>query len=184
MNNKELSIYIVFIFFAFFSHLQTNAQQSYIKNRWCFDMGYSNDRQGSQNNRSLVIHMTHGMTNHLEAGLYSGYGVDYSEMWHYSNSLYYGITLRYHLLPYIIKSNDFRLDVYMAGKYGGFYYISKIFPDRKNYFGKEFGIGAGVSLYPWKHFGFFCEYIAGNIYLTSNHQWKFGVKVKFKNDKE
>ena len=144
-------------------------------------MGYSNDRvQTDLNNKTFLIHITHGMTNYLEAGLYSGYGVENSEFLVYSNSVYYGITLRYHLLPYIIKSNDFRLDVYTTGKYGGFYRIGKLFPDRKNYFGKEFGIGAGVSLYPWRHFGFFCEYIAGNIYFTSNHQWKFGVKVKFK----
>ncbi|NOZ45180.1 MAG: hypothetical protein GXO79_00205 [Chlorobi bacterium] len=75
----------------------------------------------------------------------------------YSNTPYYGLNLNYHLLPYLIKADDFRFDLYLTGKFGGHYIFSSenYAPENGNIF--DYKIGCGISFYLWKHIGFFTE---------------------------
>jgi hypothetical protein len=81
-------------------------------------------------------------------------------------------------LPFFIKENDFRFDLYISGKYGGMYFNTD---DNYYYHGNEseYGIGGGLSFYFTKHLGLYIEYTYGKYFFNDNDKLRYGITFKF-----
>jgi hypothetical protein len=86
----------------------------------------------------------------------------------------YGIDSKLNLLPLIWKKNSF-IDFYISPKFGGIYFFNK---NEDKYARKrsqwDYGVYGGVTVYPFKRWGFYGEYGFGN-YV----KWKTGVSLRF-----
>lgn len=122
---------------------------------------------GTQTGR---VEYSYGISNHLSAAAAVGYGsysIKSGLFDHYTfdspHRFLYGGVINYQLLPFLIKSNDFRLDLYLSGKLGGIYFFSpynSIIPlEEKLYYGAY----AGFACYFFRHAGCFIEYGYGNM---------------------
>ena len=183
----------------------TNAfsQDSYLKNRWNIKAGYSRQLKYTpyggyyyfESNRisNLRFEINYGITDYLETGIYAGLSlmeipivtrIDTGNVHSMSASYdmfvtpFYGLTFNFHLLPFLIKQNDFRFDLYATGKYGGLFTTSKEEYDLHG-FVTEYGIGGGLSFYPWKHLGFYTEYCFGKFFFEDNKNFRYGLTIKF-----
>src|SRR5450759_3745519 len=159
-------------------------QESYIKNRVNFKTGYSR----YATNRSVIsngklkaltvgnyrIEANYGISNLIETGIYIGYSkfdsfrinwADTSFNFKACSTPFYGINCNFHLLPLLIKEDDFRFDLYLSGKFGGLFFASPagFFPTGSAF---EYGIGGGLSFYIWKHLGVYAEYAYGTVSYT------------------
>ncbi len=156
----------------------TNAQDSYIKKRWNIKFAYQEE------NTSLVLSETirikaHGLNlsvnygafNHFEFGANVGYSANFDQDCRYVN---YFINTNYHLLPYFIKSEDFRIDAYLTVDFGGISTKEVFFNSKR----LTYGGGIGLAFYPLKHWGIFGEYKLGR-YYQSNSKYFIGVNLKF-----
>ncbi len=165
-------------------------QDSYIKNRLNFKLAYSRYNNGwysgmsseSQRMGNYRLEANYGVTRHIETGLYAGFS-SYQSMTNYWS---YGINANYHLLPFIIDSDNFRFDLYFAGKFGGWtsYFtlnnsFSSIDYSHRSPLKLEYGFGPGVSFYLWKHLGIFTEYCFGKYYYKENSNLRYGLTLKF-----
>ena len=87
-----------------------------------------------------------------------------------------GVTVKAHVLPISeIKNNQ--LDVYLRARVGGTYIDA---------FGLDYGIGAGIQYFPWKHWGITAEGIFGKFVLSdvtymfeSNFQSNIGLTFRW-----
>lgn len=169
--------------------MMAEAQQSYIKNRWDIKLGLA--RPHDENFRwdyflgatfcvgNWAIDANYGINEFITAGAYTGYSakeyiVYLNEEHTYTthktyNTFFTGIKFNLHIFPLFIKHNDFRFDLYLTGKAGGYYYFKPKF---------EYNAGAGLAFYPSKHLGIFTEYTFGNVWMN-NYYWRFGFVVKF-----
>jgi hypothetical protein len=187
---KRLVFIIVIIVFP---AICSYGQESYIKDRLNVKAGYSQIRTSRSNgNKALTvgnynIEANYGILNNLETGLYAGYSkfnilTNPTGTWISKDYTipYYGINCNFHILPFLVKGDDFRFDLYLAGKVGGLYFTT---PAGSNPHGhtSEYGIGAGVCFYLWKHLGLFSEYSYGNYYFNDNENFRFGLTFKFRN---
>lgn len=179
------------------------SQQSYIKNRYNFKLGLSlypkEDFIGSKP-MNLRIEASYGIWGFVEAGAYFGIG-RYDYWGPTQNNIspglrvfspFYGIQSNFHMLPLLIKKNDFRFDVYLAAKYGGhFFNVAEGSAPPRGFY-SEYGLGLGIAFYPWKHTGFYTEYSIGKYsYYTDpvsagfekdlRPNLRFGVSFKYKN---
>lgn len=173
------------------------SQNSYIKNRWNFKVGYARYRTGitkyeSNKSKELTvgnyrIEANYGILNYLEIGAYFGYSrfdffkinwADTTVSIKKYNTPFYGVNCNFHILPFLIKKDDFRFDLYITGKYGGLYFT---IPGNHNLHGhqNEYGIGAGFSFYIWKHFGLFTEYCFGKYFYDDKNKLRYGLSLKF-----
>jgi hypothetical protein len=178
-------------------------QDSYIKGRLNFKTGYARyfTRAGYKGN--YRIEGNYGISSYIELGAYFGYshfdylhkdspdsiiGGPYSH--EDNNTLFYGAAINFHLLPFLIKEDDFRFDLYGTAKAGGLYFQKHydIFliqnyqfviqnNNKKNLF--EYSIGGGMAFYLGKHLGVYGEYTFGKYYLIGNHQLRYGLTLKF-----
>lgn len=177
-----------------------SGQDSYIKNRWNFKIGYARYKtgsyifKGSERKAETVgnyrIEANYGLLNYLEVGAYFGYSkfeffeitssVDsiFSIKTKNYNTPFYGINLNFHIFPFLIKRDDFRFDLYVTGKYGGLFFTT---PDYYYLHGHvhEFGIGGGFSFYIWKHLGLYIEYSYGKYHYEDNSNLRYGITLKF-----
>jgi hypothetical protein len=166
---------------------------SYIKNRWNFKAGYSRYVTGIRiNNKNetignLRLACNYGVTNLIETGIYIGYSnfefiTDTSYKQEKYFTPFYGINVNFHLLPLIIKADDFRFDLYITGKFGGRYFTT---PDNCYWHGhySEYGIGSGFSFYFLEHFGFYAEYCLGKFHfreaIKDITKLRYGLTIKF-----
>lgn len=168
-------------------------QDSYLKNRWNFKVGYS--RYGT--NRSINykqitapnyrIEANYGIRNLIEPGVYFGYSKfesskinwgDSTIMQNDSPAFFYGINCNFHLLPLFVKEDDFRFDLYLTGKIGGLYIASPtgFVPNGSE---SEYGLGGGLSFYLWKHLGVYVEYSYGKYFFKDNSKLRYGLTTKF-----
>jgi hypothetical protein len=176
-------------------------QDSYFKDRWNFKLGGSTGPLYNRNvNKTPQIRAeaNYGILNYLEVGGYLGI----SNYWKYSdvhldtisgqyqfssgNAFvpFYGVNANFHLFPFLIKKDDFRFDLYLAGKAGGYY----LFGSKNDwYHGAEwqFFLGGGLAFYPWKHFGIYTEYGYEKNDVYSNNEknntaFRFGLTWKYK----
>jgi hypothetical protein len=72
----------------------------------------------------------------------------------------FGVNVNFHLLPFLVKKEDCRWDLYVCAKYGGCYFTKIKFPYTEtvsNSYKHEFGIGVGGSVYFWKLVGLYTE---------------------------
>ena len=127
--------------------------------------------------------VNYGVLNFLEIGAYLGYS-QYQQLAFVENSNvlkivysplpFYGINANFHLLPFVVKNDDFWLDLYLSSKVGGYYFWngSNVHGSKKSNF--DYGIYGGVAAYPGNHWGLFFEYGHGN-----NTNWRTGLSLKF-----
>ena len=193
-TNKKWSVKKIFcgviITLAIFTTLPSNAQYS-INGRWNIKAHYSayNNIGLSYNESSSPVfqcEVNYGVLNFLEVGLYGGNGRIKTEEifsiendFSYSgggraNALFYGLNANIHLLPFIIKAEKFRFDIYLSGKMGGLYYLTKenIYPAPGHVF--DYGFYAGSAFYLGQHWGIFGEYGFGN-----HVKYRVGLSFKF-----
>ncbi len=118
---------------------------------------------------------------YIDAGLYFGYSlyktyipyvysIDYVDV----SSIMYGVSSNIHFLPFFIKMERSRIDVYASLHYGGIHLFE---PEggintKKNY--TEYGIYGGLAFYPFRHLGFYAEYGYGKY-----ANWRYGLSLKF-----
>jgi hypothetical protein len=166
----KLNILLILILCTAF---QSSEAQNLIKYRYNVKLSYAQYRPMFSSNPkpgNVRIECNYGLLKNLETGIYSGYSRFYSLSNHQVttgsnigrvNSLFYGITANFHLLPFLVKKDDFRFDFYLTGKLGGNYYFSKpdYFPARGHR--TEYNVGLGLSFYLWKHLGLFSEFSFG-----------------------
>ncbi len=169
---------------------------SNIKDRWNIKADYSvSTGKGAKydpyKDRRYYLELNYGILDYVEAGLYGGY--TRIQMWEqlsptgsvgYRTGAYiYGVNCNFQLLPLVIKKDDLRFDLYISGKLGGLTLNSK-----KSY--EEHSVGAGATLYLFRHLGFFGEYYHGKFYnkplppssgfgKSYKNKINFGIAVKF-----
>jgi hypothetical protein len=125
----------------------------------------------------------YGILDFLEVGAYTGYSSITTVMSESDSTaryvsgisiIFYGISTNIHLMPFLVKSEKFRIDLYVSSKLGGFYRCSSedMYPKRGHVF--DYGVYAGTAFYLGKHWGFFGEYGLGN--YTSH---RVGLSFKF-----
>lgn len=167
--------------------LNSYAQDSYIKNRWNIKTGYARYTNGVRLNDKVLtngnyrLEVNYGVSNNIEAGIFGGYSkFDANSLPSISgySAAFYGINCNLHLLPFLIKEDDFRFDLYITGKLGGFYLSSP-----SNHFSHgnnaEYGLGAGISFYLYKHLGVYAEYCFGKYYFKDDTKLRYGLTLKF-----
>ncbi|MFO7656540.1 MAG: outer membrane beta-barrel protein [Bacteroidales bacterium] len=190
---KTLALLVISYIFL----LNSFSQDTYIKNRLNLKLGYARYTTGiteySNNNiKELTvgnyrIEANYGILNYLEIGAYFGYSrfdfflinwADTTAIKKRYNTPFYGVNCNFHILPFLIKKDDFRFDLYITGKYGGLYFTT---PGNHNLHGhqNEYGIGAGFSLYIWKHLGLYTEYSYGKYYFDDKNKLRYGLSLKF-----
>ncbi len=179
-----------------------SAQSSYLKGRLNIKSGISIYPQRSDHDPkpiNLRLEAKYGVWRVLEAGAYLGIG-RYTYWLPLENnsrsalttfSPFYGIQTNFHLLPFLIKKNDFRFDLYLSGKFGGNYLSIPNGSDPKPGHHAEYGLGCGLAFYIWNHTGFYAEYSIGKYsYYTLplgfgfenglKSNLRFGITYKYK----
>jgi len=107
-------------------------------------------------------------------------------------SPFLGLQSNFHVLPLLIKKNDFRFDIYLTAKYGTHYFNVAEGSSPQHGFYSEYGLGLGIAFYLFKHMGFYTEYSIGKYsYYTDsmragfekglNSNLRFGVTFKCRN---
>ncbi|HNQ68062.1 MAG TPA: hypothetical protein PKN32_06780 [Bacteroidales bacterium] len=188
--NKTIFKYLSLIGFIFIIESDLLSQESYIKDRWDIKIGhaqpiiyksYNTYFQRIFNTRQLntVVEANYGITEYFTIGAYLGHSP--IKYWYEDSNdpnlnlleiyqaFFLGAKTNFHIFPLFIKHNDFRFDLYLTGKAGGYYY-------RKAEF--EYFVGAGFTFYPWKHVGVYTEYGYGNFMVNSEY-FRFGLVLKF-----
>lgn len=188
MKNKSgLKKAVFFLGFSGLFILNSYAQDSYIKNRWNIKVGFAKYTNGVRLNDKVLtngnyrVEINYGISSIIEAGIFGGYSKfdanSQPSIRGYS-ATFYGINCNLHLLPLLIKENDFRFDLYITSKFGGFYLSSP-----SNHFSHgnntEYGLGAGISLYISKHLGLYTEYCYGKYYFKDDTKLRYGLTLKF-----
>ena len=172
--NKQISLLVIGLLFC----LHAEAQESYIKKRWNFKLGYqkvatSLHSQGSENVNANGCSITgsYGFTRNIELGTKLGYATNSTYQF---KSYDYSAHCNFHVLPYFIKTSDFRIDAYITGELGGILTnTTGINSNRMIY-----GAGLGLGIYPFKHWGIFGEYKWGKFHQT-DQEFNFGICMKF-----
>ncbi|MFZ4726451.1 MAG: outer membrane beta-barrel protein [Paludibacter sp.] len=197
---KQIALFFLLTFYCLINTL--NAQNALIKGRITVKASYSKYRPMFLNGAkpgNWRMEINYGLMKYLETGIYIGYSRFYALSLHQvasgsnigrTNSPFYGININIHLLPLLIKKDDFRFDLYLLGKFGGNYYFTNAdyFPERGHR--TEYGFGVGISFYLWKHTGIYAEYSRGKYSYydyppgtfenTLQANFRFGITYKFK----
>lgn len=193
MNNKatlkkNILVFCLMLAATILGAAPLRAQQYSIKDRWTVKLDYSKYQplgftwQNSDFTPSFQTELNYGIYNYIELGSYFGFGTlkttgqietigDSSTSYSFTkkaNALFYGVNTNVHLLPFLIKSEKFRFDLYASGKLGGFYRFSEegMYPGRGHVL--DCGIYLGAAFYLGRYVGVFGEYGIGNY---TNHRW-------------
>jgi len=190
-TNKQVKNVTILLVLGMIAGINTSGQESYIKHRWNFKVGYARYKAGFKYNlqeeqttiANYRLEANYGVLNYLETGIYLGYsGYKVSKI---SSDIYhtpfYGMNINFHVLPFFIKKDHFRFDAYLTGKFGGLYLTQYGYNIHKI----EYALGGGLCLYPWKHFGVYTEYCYGNYlyedaFNSNDHtKFRYGLTLKF-----
>lgn len=197
---KRSIIIITALIFTFFLYgKKVFCQNEVTPDKWNCKIGYSQygflgTLAAIQDNKTFTpvfkAQFNYIFLKYLDAGLYSGYTVIKSETEPViisetppiayecsivnSNVLFYGLNANFHIIPLLFSNKTYPFDIYVSGKYGGFYkYTEKNgYPERGHT--PDYGIFIGASINLGKHFGLFGEYGYGN-----NTNFYCGVNIKF-----
>jgi hypothetical protein len=159
------------------------AQETPVKDRLNLKLGYArNEVFGSIPTMNVKTEINYGIHTFLEIGPYLGYG-GYSEVLemeghvfgtHPARSVFLGMNMNFHFLPFLVKKQDFRFDFYLSGKLGAVH----VLPVKKYHmpgkFVTEYGIYGGMAFYLFKHVGVYAELGRGSYMDT-----RYGLSLKF-----
>ncbi len=153
---------------------------------------------GGQQNPQYNIELGYDITKHMTiSGYFAGAAVGFNKLTDIDSlntsfdvsvegrrTYSYGLNLKYHLLPLLLKRDNLRLDIYATGRLGVITcYEYQLIDDnwQKVWLNPEleYGIGVGSAYYFSKHWGIFGEYYLGNFYNNSLTRWKAGITLKF-----
>lgn len=165
------------------SALQIKAQDSYIKDRWTVKLGYQTYLPNKDFSpityrvNEFAVSGNYGVLNYLECGvsvfaskksvLLSGF------------SLSYVANVNFHILPFFVDEETFKLDAYLSSNIGGESQIASNSVFSSNYLIYNFGLGA--AYYPLKHFGIYSEFAYGKCdFRGDSYKFKIGLVYKFK----
>jgi hypothetical protein len=170
---------------------------SNIRGRWNFKLGYTlYDTNGHRFSQALGkrditignyrIEGNYGVSNLIESGVYWGYSKidalrnngDSSATFKGTNTLFYGITVNFHIVPLFTKAEYPVFDLYLTGKIGGVNFLSQkgFYPHGQDF---EYGIGSGLSFYILKNFGIYAEGCYGNYFYDSFLYVRTGIVLRF-----
>ncbi len=179
------------------------SQNTSVKNRFNLKASYASYHTGwsiTQNSTKKIrtgkyrIEGNYGLSNTIEAGIYLGfypstYFVPGNDVYYISHKYIvpsYGLNLNWHILPYIIKANNFRFDLYASAKIGGDYHnIPELSTFSEKHYTELF-VGSGMSFHLTKHVGLFAEtgyYTipkSEKISDLDNFLLRFGLSMNFK----
>lgn len=99
-----------------------------------------------------------------------------------SKAVFYGIKMKFHLMPLLFHQNNSRFDIYanvrtgFVNEYWRFAFVSDSYEHKKGF---EIGGGLGISYMFSKHLGIFGEYSYGKFYNDDNSLLKGGLIFKF-----
>jgi outer membrane receptor for ferrienterochelin and colicin len=160
-------------------------RESYIKNRWNLKAGYArygtSRGTGSKTVPNYRIEANYGLTRRIETGVYLGYSKFNGIRWIapgtavtvYNPSYYFGLNCNLHLLPGIVRRDDFFLDLYPALRVGGI-------KGSHSEITSEYGAGGGVACYFWKDTGIYTEVIYERFYYHHDLvNVRYGITKKF-----
>lgn len=203
---KKIPALLTFMFICLLTSAQKpNKENTTFFHHYYCRLGYSH--YPKKNERSAIMpalraELNYGITKYIETGLYAGMGImealiyktPYTAYGRTKPIFYYGMNANFHLVPLILKNENFRFDGYIATKFGGHYCsIPKgNFPTGGNMF--EYGIGMGVAYYLNRTLGIFAEYSYGYYdYFDEKafigykpvppHALRYGLTMKFKSRK-
>lgn len=185
---------LIFLLFAFMT-VNLHAQKDLIKKRWFANIDYSSYKTGDDlfelKYKTIQFGVNRGISKFVDIGLYYelhnrilGLSSRFIDSW-------YGVNSKFHFTPLLIKSSDFRFDLYASGSVGGV----KKYKNPKHY--PNLSFGGGLIFYPFLHWGVNIEYNYDFIFYkgqvldenTSTYQekiihnefgrFKFGLSLKF-----
>ena len=153
---------ILFILFSLFI-LSSNAQTTQFKPFWNTKLSfYTAESQFANKISFLELSGSYRIKRSLDVGLFTGYG---KVSWLnnggnvYENVINLGINANFHILPFFIKADNLKPDIYMSGKLGGAFTESSrdYYNNDKNKFRMIYGVHLGFAYNFGKHFGIFIE---------------------------
>lgn len=208
MKNSSLKLPTLLLLFIVVLSIDSFAQEnafnnaylpdkSNIKGRWNFKAGYAlydtNGHRGYY--QSVVKDITignyriegnYGVSNLIESGIYLGYSKidalrnngDYTATFEKTNTIFYGITINFHVVPLFTKAENPVFDLYLTGKIGGVNFLSEkgFYPHGQDF---EYGIGSGLSFYILKNFGIYAEGCYGSYFQDSFLYGRTGIVLRF-----
>jgi len=189
MNINKTLLLITSIGFCLLLNAQTNNKYNikihHSASVYYFHETFISSTYIKDKNPRYSIEANQKLSKFFDAGVYLGYCIynKYQTSENTNNQfigylkrpiLFYGLNSNYHLLPLFIKKEDFWVDLYIAGKIGAISFIGSKFPSGETNKPFEYGIYAGLALYPLKHCGLFFEYGKGNFIDK-----RFGLSLKF-----
>ena len=196
-TNKTYKIITILLFISALTTNNTYSQDSYINRRWNIKAGYARYKTGTMTGRKVEttgnyrLEINYGFLKFFETGIYIGSSrFDYLSQLDTSSYIpvyyfapFYGVNLNFHGLPFLIKAENFRFDLYLTGKYGGLFL--KRMRTGKQYHEIEYAMGIGLCFYPWNHVGLFIEYCYGNYlfedsFSNDHTKFRYGLTFKFK----
>lgn len=171
----------------------SGVRNDYLKGRWNIKAGYADypgwpfERLGSRMSMGdIKVEANYGLLNFLEIGGYLGVGKIY--IWNGKNPPEmvfrkinlpeFGLSVNLQLLPLIIKSADFRFDLYLLGRYGGAWNSAPEGFAPAGGLKFQYQHGAGLAFYLSKHVGIFSEYSFEAMDIKHSNL-RYGLIVKF-----
>jgi hypothetical protein len=180
----------VILLILFISQITTMclAQNLSIKSRWNAKLGFFSYPARNENSSitpTLRGEVNYGIHKFIEVGPYLGIGM-VEALIHYTPTAssgetkfmpFYGINANFHIFPFLVKKDDFRFDLYLAGKIGGHYcnIPAGNYPSSGNM--AEYGIGLGFSFYIFNRLGIFAEYSYGQYDFFDESKYGYGEPV-------
>jgi hypothetical protein len=199
-SNYQLCFLIIVLFIT---AINLSAQETNTNNRLNFKLGYSkysntdfifystnheNDGKGLNEVGNIRLSSNLRINKFIDAGIYFGYSLyetyipqnfdslgrpgtlSHKE----ANSIMYGLNTNIHILPFFIKKDNFRFDLYCSLQYGNIHLFE---PEggintKRNY--QEYGIYGGLAFYPFRHLGLYAEYG-----YAKYANLRYGLSLKF-----
>ncbi|MBN1116427.1 MAG: hypothetical protein JXA77_04455 [Bacteroidales bacterium] len=186
MKTNNLILQLVFLSIVFLiSKINILAQEQKLGESLSFKVGYSKyqntefcfanylkDYFDKNYNKvgNIRLSADFELNKYTDAGLYFGYCLyetqkklledSTNRSWSFeaANSIMYGLNSNLHILPFFIKKESYRLDVYCSFQMGVVHLLEsdECINDKHTYL--EYGIYGGLAFYPFDHLGLYAEY--------------------------
>lgn len=186
---KTSSKFLINLIMVFIFCQHAEAQHvSPIQDRWTITASIVPDYNPRGNNprNEIKLSVHKGINHYLETGLYLGHtnyffiasdGKNIGT----GNRLLTGLSVKAHLLPFVITAEDIRFDIYVRSRLG----ISQLFGDPNPNLHRsllQYCLGSGFAIYPTKRIGIFAEFGYDNLGMLGIEKWRleYGLVFKFR----